>query len=521
MSKRLLKSGIIVSAMTLISRVLGLVRDVVVANLMGAGASADVFFFANRIPNFLRRLFAEGAFSQAFVPVLTEYHASGDINKTRELIARASGTLGVLVTLVTLVGVLGSGAVTALFGAGWFLDWLNGGPGAEKFELASLLLKITFPYLWFITFVALSGAILNTLGKFAVSSFTPVFLNVMMILCAWYLSPNLAQPEVGLAIGVFLGGLVQFLFQLPFLIKAGVLVRPKWGWKDPGVVKIRTLMIPALFGVSVSQINLLFDSFVASFLQTGSISWLYYSDRLLEFPLGLFGIAIATVILPALSRKHVDAHSDGFAHTMDWGIRMVTFLGIPAMLGLMVLAKPMLMVLFMRGEFTPSDVEQASYSLLAYSSGLLSFMLIKVLAPGYYSRQDTKTPVRYGIVAMLSNIVLNAIFAWFYGYVGLAVATSMSAFLNMALLYRGLHLQGVYHLTRKTVLVCCRRLMIAGAVMTGALLWQLDNMAAWLSWGISQRALMLTGLIGLGVASYLAILLLLGVRLKDLKAATE
>ncbi|CSC58503.1 MviN protein [Vibrio cholerae] len=342
----------------------------------------------------------------------------------------------------------------------------------------------------------------------------------MMILCAWYLSPNLEQPEVGLAIGVFLGGLVQFLFQLPFLIKAGVLVRPKWGWKDPGVVKIRTLMIPALFGVSVSQINLLFDSFVASFLQTGSISWLYYSDRLLEFPLGLFGIAIATVILPALSRKHVDAHSDGFAHTMDWGIRMVTFLGIPAMLGLMVLAKPMLMVLFMRGEFTPSDVEQASYSLLAYSSGLLSFMLIKVLAPGYYSRQDTKTPVRYGIIAMVSNIVLNAIFAWFYGYVGLAVATSMSAFLNMALLYRGLHLQGVYHLTRKTVWFVAR-LAMAGAVMTGALLWQLDTMATWLSWGISQRALTLTGLIGLGVASYLAILLLLGVRLKDLKAATE
>ncbi|MGL5654899.1 MAG: murein biosynthesis integral membrane protein MurJ, partial [Vibrio sp.] len=434
MSKRLLKSGMIVSAMTLISRVLGLVRDVVVANLMGAGASADVFFFANRIPNFLRRLFAEGAFSQAFVPVLTEYHASGDMHKTRELIARVSGTLGVLVTIVTLIGVLGSGAVTALFGAGWFLDWLNDGPAAGKFELASLLLKITFPYLWFITFVALSGAILNTLGKFAVASFTPVFLNVMMILCAWYLSPNLAQPEIGLAIGVFLGGLVQFLFQLPFLIKAGVLVKPKWAWRDPGVVKIRTLMIPALFGVSVSQINLLFDSFVASFLQTGSISWLYYSDRLLEFPLGLFGIAIATVILPALSRKHVNAHSAGFAHTMDWGIRMVMFLGIPAMLGLMVLAKPMLMVLFMRGEFTANDVQQASYSLLAYSSGLLSFMLIKILAPGYYSRQDIKTPVRYGIIAMLSNIVLNAIFAWFYGYVGLAIATSMSALLNMTLL---------------------------------------------------------------------------------------
>ncbi|AXB30525.1 murein biosynthesis integral membrane protein MurJ [Vibrio campbellii] len=520
MSKRLLKSGMIVSAMTLISRVLGLVRDVVVANLMGAGASADVFFFANKIPNFLRRLFAEGAFSQAFVPVLTESHAQGDMDKTRELIARAAGTLGVIVSIVTILGVLGSGVVTALFGFGWFLDWMHGGPAAEKFELASVMLKITFPYLWFITFVALSGAILNTLGKFAVSSFTPVFLNVMIILAAWFISPQLSQPEIGLAIGVLLGGLVQFLFQIPFLIKAGVMVKPKWGWRDPGVVKIRTLMIPALFGVSVSQINLLFDTFIASFLQTGSISWLYYSDRLLEFPLGLFGIAIATVILPALSRKHVDAHSEGFAHTMDWGVRMVTLLGIPAMLGLMVLAKQMLMVLFMRGEFSPQDVHQASLSLLAYASGLLNFMLIKVLAPGYYSRQDTKTPVKYGIIAMGTNMVFNAIFAYFYGYVGLAIATALSAFVNMALLYRGLHIAGVYQITKRTVLFIIR-LVIAGAAMVAAILWQLEDMSVWLHWSFAHRSGVLGMLIALGAGVYLAVVFLLGLRLKDLKAGTE
>ncbi|EIA0832562.1 murein biosynthesis integral membrane protein MurJ [Vibrio parahaemolyticus] len=520
MSKRLLKSGMIVSAMTLISRVLGLVRDVVVANLMGAGASADVFFFANKIPNFLRRLFAEGAFSQAFVPVLTENHAQGDMDKTRELIARAAGTLGVIVSIVTVLGVLGSGVVTALFGFGWFLDWMHGGPAAEKFELASLMLKITFPYLWFITFVALSGAILNTLGKFAVSSFTPVFLNVMIILAAWFISPQMSQPEIGLAIGVFLGGLVQFLFQIPFLIKAGVMVKPKWGWRDPGVVKIRTLMIPALFGVSVSQINLLFDTFIASFLQTGSISWLYYSDRLLEFPLGLFGIAIATVILPALSRKHVDSQSEGFAHTMDWGVRMVTLLGIPAMLGLMALAKPMLMVLFMRGEFSPQDVHQASLSLLAYASGLLNFMLIKVLAPGYYSRQDTKTPVKYGIIAMVTNMVFNAIFAYFYGYVGLAIATALSAFVNMALLYRGLRIAGVYQITKRTVFFIIR-LVIAGAAMVAAILWQLEDMSVWLEWSFAHRSGMLGMLIGLGAAVYLAVLFLTGVRLKDLKAGTD
>jgi putative peptidoglycan lipid II flippase len=487
---------------------------------MGAGASADVFFFANKIPNFLRRLFAEGAFSQAFVPVLTESHAQGDMDKTRELIARAAGTLGVIVSIVTILGVLGSGVVTALFGFGWFLDWMHGGPAAEKFELASVMLKITFPYLWFITFVALSGAILNTLGKFAVSSFTPVFLNVMIILAAWFISPQMSQPEIGLAIGVLLGGLVQFLFQIPFLIKAGVMVKPKWGWRDPGVVKIRTLMIPALFGVSVSQINLLFDTFIASFLQTGSISWLYYSDRLLEFPLGLFGIAIATVILPALSRKHVDAHSEGFAHTMDWGVRMVTLLGIPAMLGLMALAKPMLMVLFMRGEFSPQDVHQASLSLLAYASGLLNFMLIKVLAPGYYSRQDTKTPVKYGIIAMVTNMVFNAIFAYFYGYVGLAIATALSAFVNMALLYRGLHIAGVYQVTKRTVFFIVR-LMVAGGAMVAAILWQLEDMSVWLDWSFAHRSGVLAMLIGLGAAVYLAVVFLLGVRLKDLKAGTE
>ena len=515
-SRKLLKSGLTVSAMTFVSRVLGLVRDVVVANLMGAGAAADVFFFANRIPNFLRRLFAEGAFSQAFVPVLTEYHASGDKDKIRDLISKVSGTLGVLVTIVTLFGILGSGVVTAIFGAGWFMDWLHGGPNAVKFELASFLLKITFPYLWFITFVALSGAVLNTIGKFAVSSFTPVFLNVMMIFAAIYISPHMEQPEIGLAIGVFLGGLVQFGFQIPFMYREGLLVKPKWGWNDPGVKKIRTLMIPALFGVSVSQINLLLDTMVASFLMTGSISWLYYSDRLLEFPLGLFGIAIATVILPALSRKHVDAESKGFSDTMDWGIRMVILLGVPAMIGLMVLAKPMLMVLFMRGEFMPSDVNNASLSLLAYASGLLNFMLIKVLAPGYYSRQDTKTPVRYGIIAMLTNMVFNAIFAYLFGYVGLAMATSLSALVNMVLLYRGLHIAGVYRLSRETIIFAFK-VIIAGGVMTALLNWQLADMSVWLTWHISTRAYWLVGLIGLGAIGYLASVLAFGIRLKDLR----
>ena len=518
MSKKLIKSGMIVSSMTLISRVLGLVRDIVIANLMGAGAAADLFFFANKIPNFLRRLFAEGAFAQAFVPVLTEYEKTQSRDQVKDLISAVSGTLGSIVTIITILGVLGSSVITALFGFGWFLEWWNGGPEAYKFVLASDMLKITFPYLWFITFTALSGAILNTLGKFAVAAFTPVFLNIAIIGCAIYVSPQLAQPEIGLAMGVFLGGLIQFLFQIPFLKKEKLLVKPSWQWHHPGVVKIRTLMIPALFGVSVSQINLLLDTFIASFLQTGSISWLYYSDRLLEFPLGLFGIAIATVILPSLSSSHVNQSPQAFAKTLDWGIRTVCFLGFPAMLGLIVLAEPMLRVLFMRGEFDIQDVSMSAMSLWAYASGLLSFMLVKVLAPGYYSRQDTRTPVKFGIIAMVSNMVLNIIFAIPLGYVGLAIATSLSATLNAGLLWFGLYKGGVYQVQKQSVAVLIR-IIASGLVMAAALLYMTPNLVMWTGFSLLESAMQLLALIVAGVLIYLVSNFIFGLRLHHFKVS--
>ncbi len=520
MSKKLLKSGLIVSSMTLISRVLGLVRDVVIAHLMGAGAAADLFFFANKIPNFLRRLFAEGAFAQAFVPVLTEYEKTKSADQVKDLIAAVSGTLGTIVTVITILGVLGSSVITALFGFGWFLQWWNGGADAYKFELASYMLKITFPYLWFITFTALSGAILNTLGKFAVAAFTPVFLNIAIISCALFVSPHLAQPEIGLAIGVFIGGAIQFFFQIPFLRKENLLVKPVWNWSHPGVVKIRTLMIPAIFGVSVSQINLLLDTLIASFLQTGSISWLYYSDRLLEFPLGLFGIAIATVILPSLSSSHVSQSNHHFAKTLDWGIRMVCFLGFPAMLGLIVLAEPMLRVLFMRGEFDMQDVSMASMSLWAYASGLLSFMMVKVLAPGYYSRQDTKTPVKYGIIAMLSNMVLNIIFAIPYGYVGLAIATALSATLNASLLWFGLYRSGVYQVQKNSVSVLLR-IVISGVVMAAFLAIFNPSLSQWGQFSLFAAALKLFMLIAAAVLVYFTVLLASGLRFHHFKVSVE
>jgi len=527
LSKKLIKSGMIVSVMTLVSRVLGLVRDVVIANVMGAGLMADVFLFANKIPNFFRRLFAEGAFAQAFVPVLSEYQVKDEQDgkknsheQTRLLIAQASGTLGVIITGVTLFGMLASPVFVMLFGFGWFVDWLNDVPGGEKFDLASNLLSITFPYLWFISFAALTGAVLNTMGRFAVAAFTPVLLNIAIIGMAIFGAPYTESPAHALAWGVFLGGLIQFLFQIPFMYKAGMLVKPKWAWHSEGVTKIRKLIVPALFGVSVTQINLLLDTVIASFLITGSISWLYYADRLLEFPLGLFGIGIATVILPSLSKLHSKNSPVEFRATLDWGIRVISLFGWPALAGLMVLAQPIIMVLFMRGEFDQQTVLKVSMALFAYLSGLLSFMFIKILAPGYYARQDTKTPVKIGIIAMVANMVFNLMLAPFFGYVGLALATTLSATLNAWLLYRGLKASGVYELSVKT-LFFIGKLVLSAAVMALVVYQLSSDFDVWLAMSFLEQVQQLSLCIVFGVVSYLIMIILLGIRLNDFKVIKE
>jgi putative peptidoglycan lipid II flippase len=515
--------------MTLISRVLGLVRDVVIAHVMGASAMSDVFLLANKIPNFLRRLFAEGAFAQAFVPVLSEYQIkdeetakkTGQLNQheqTRLLIAQVSGTLGVIITWVTLFGMLASPLVVMLFGFG-FIEWVDGSPGGERFDLAANLLKITFPYLWFISFTALAGAVLNTMGKFSVAAFTPVLLNVGIIFMAIYGSAYTESPAHALAWGVFLGGLIQFLFQLPFLYQAGMLVKPKWAWQSEGVKKIRQLIIPALFGVSVTQINLLFDTLIASFLISGSISWLYYANRLLEFPLGLFGIGIATVVLPSLAKLYSKNNPQEFRATLDWGIKIISLFGWPAFVGLMVLAQPIIMLLFMRGEFTQTEVIQVSMALFAYLTGLLSIMFIKILAPGYYARQDTKTPVRIGMKAIAANMVLNLALTPFLGYIGLAIATSLSATLNAWLLYQGLKSQGVYQLSQKT-LFFIGKLVVSAAIMGGVIFQLSDSFDLWLVMTFTEQLQKLTLCIVLGALSYFISIILLGVRMSDFKVSS-
>ena len=505
----LLKSSSIVSGMTLFSRVLGLVRDVVLANLLGASLAADVFLFAQKIPNFLRRLFSEGAFSQAFVPVLKEYQNNRSAGELKFFIDRVAGTLGVILLLVTAVGVIGSTGVVSLFGFGF-----NGNP--EKFDLANTLLKITFPYILFISLTGLAGSLLNSVHSYAVPAFTPVLLNVSLISAAIIAAPLMDQPTIALAWGIFVAGIVQLLLQLPFLWKQGLLPKPKWGWSDPGVKRVLKLMLPALFGVSVSQINLLIDTMIATSLITGSISWLYYSDRLLEFPLGVIGIAIATVILPNLSQKHAQSSEQGFSAMIDWALRLVLVVGVPSAIGLIVLAEPLMLTLFQHGSFDIHAAYQGSLSLMAYSLGLTFFMLIKILATGFYSKQDMKTPVRIGVITLVTNIVLNLALYKPLGHVGLALATSIAAGLNAVLLYRGLRKNNSYK-PEAGWLIWYGRMFVACALMI-ATLWLLhEPIIVWQNWSISERIIQLAIEIPAAVAVYLASLFLLGFRVSHLR----
>ncbi|MCP5146228.1 MAG: murein biosynthesis integral membrane protein MurJ [Gammaproteobacteria bacterium] len=494
--------------MTLLSRVLGLVRDIIIATVFGASMAADAFVVAFRIPNLFRRLFAEGAFSQAFVPVLAEYREQRSQAEMQGLVAATAGVLGVALTAFTVIGVLASPLFIYLFAPGFAKE-----PG--KLELASELLQITFPYLAFISLTAFAGGVLNTFRKFAVPAFTPVLLNVCMIGAAVLLAPHFSQPIVALALGVFLGGLAQLLFQFPFLRKLNMLVLPVFKPAHEGVRRVLKLMGPALFGVSVAQLNLLFDTLLASFLATGSVTWLYYSDRLLEFPLGVFGIALGTVILPTLSGHHTNGRGDAFAHTLDWGLRWMLVIGAPATLGLILLAQPILSTAFQYQAMTDFDVIMSARSLQAYSVGLLGFIAIKVLAPGYYSRQDTRSPVRIGIIALLSNMVFNVMLIFPLQHAGLALATSMSAFVNAGLLFRGLYVAGIYRPTAGWSALIVR-IVAASVVMSGVLLWGVPSLGYWSDATVFQRVGQLALWVVAGAGSYGATLVITGLRPRHL-----
>lgn len=502
--------------MTMLSRLLGLARDVVFARVLGAGSGADAFFVAFKIPNFMRRLFAEGAFAQAFVPVLSEYRQKGVHAAVQELVDRVAGCLGSVLILVTLLAVVGAPVVAGVFAPGF---WFN---SPEKFALTSELIRITFPYLLLVSLTGFAGAILNSYDRFAIPAFTPVILNIGLIGAALLAAPLMVHPAYALAWGVVISGIFQLLFQLPFLRRVHLLPAPKIDWRHPGVRKLLWLMAPAMFGVSVSQINLMLDTILASFLPTGSVSWLYYSDRLVELPLGVFGIALATVIMPSLSRLHAAQSTLEFSRTLDWALRAIVLLAVPAALALIVLAEPILVTLFQYGETTARDMQMASYSLRAYALGLLGFMLIKVLAPGYFARQDMKTPVRIGIYAMLANMVMNIIFVaplyfWFnIGHVGLALATALSAYLNAGLLFRGLRREGVYQ-PQAGWMRLLGQYGLANLAMVAVLLGGLAFWNQWLDWLWWQRALHLTILCLAGLVIYVVILRLSGVKISQFR----
>ena len=497
--------------MTLLSRILGLVREVVFARFFGASAGMDVFVVAFQIPNFLRRLFAEGAFSQAFVPVVSEYRQNREHADVRALSDRVAGTLAGVLLIVTVLGVIGAPLVIWLFSSGFADD-------AGKFDLAVDMLRITFPYLLFISLTAFAGGLLNTYDRFGAPAFTPVLLNLCLIFAVLVAAPYFERPSMALAWGVFFAGIAQLAFQIPFLRQIKLLPRPRFDLAHEGVRRIITLMLPAIFGASVAQVNLLVDRHIASYLDTGSISWLYFSDRLLEFPLGIFAIALGTIILPGLSRHHAATDTHAYSNTLDWALRWVLVIALPAACGLFVLAGPMLATVFQYGEFGAADVGMARVSLMAYALGLVAFSLVKVLVPGYFARQDTRSPVRIGVIAMVFNIVVNLVlvgamlrFDIAAPHAGLALATSLAAWLNATLLWLGLRRNGAYRVAAGWPLLLLR-VVLASAAMAAVIGALAGQLAPWIDLGALQRVLRLAGIIGAGMVVYGGVLLLSGVR---------
>jgi len=514
---QLLKSTAKVGAATITSRVLGFIRDMVLARYFGASGETDAFFLAFKIPNFMRRLFAEGSFSLAFVPVLSEVRASGDQRALKDLVDHVAGTLAGILLVITAVGILAAPVVLAIFAPGWAIE------GRAEFGLSAEMLRITFPYILLISLTALAGGILNTFDRFLVPALTPVLLNLSLIAAAVLLSARLEVPVMALAWGVFAAGVVQLAVQVPALLRLGLLPRPRWGWRHSGVRKILHLMIPTLIGSSVAQINLLLDTVIATFLISGSVSWLYYSDRLLEFPLGVFGVALSTVILPNLSLKFARQNPEGFSATLDWALRLALIITLPAALGLAVLASPILVTLFQYEAFQMSDVDMSALSLSAYAVGLPAFIAVKVLAPGFYARQDTRTPVKIAITAMVSNMLLNLLFvvsltfAGFRGpHMGLALASSVAAYINAGLLYRSLRRQGAYRPEAGWL-----RVLLAVGVgclaMVAVLAWLIDPPDQWAGWSAASRSYRLAFLIVLGAVVYMIATLAGGLRLRHLE----
>ncbi len=503
----LVKALVTVSGMTLISRIFGFLRDAVIARVFGAGLYTDAFFVAFRLPNLLRRVFAEGAFSQAFVPVLAEYKTRYGEAQTRELVNHVASLLAIALFIVTVIGVLAAPLIIYATAPGF-------AAAPEKFDVTVRLLRITFPYILFISLTSFVGSILNTYGKFAVPAFTPTLLNFSFIAFAVWLAPWFDPPVMALAWAVLVGGMLQLSFQLPSLVRLRMLPRPRFRFRDPGVWRIVRMMGPAIFGVSIGQISLLINTIFASFLVTGSVSWLYFADRLMEFPTGVLGVALGTILLPSLSKSFAERSASEYSKLLDWGLRLTLLLALPSALGLAMLATPLVATLFHHGAFDWHDVTMTSQALVAYSVGLVGLIMVKVLAPGFYARQNIRTPVKIGFVTLAITQLLNLAFIYPFRHAGLALAIGLGACVNAGLLYFKLRQHNVFEPQPGWAKFAAQ--LAAGLVVLAVLLWfVVGTQGSWMTGSAWSRAARLTAIVACGALGYFAALWLTGIRPKQ------
>ena len=509
-TRGLLQSTAAFGSMTVLSRITGLIRDILFAQLMGSTLVADAFFVAFRIPNFFRRIFGEGAFSAAFVPVYTQQRLSQNPAETLSFVDIVTGRLALALIGLTAIGVIFSPILITVLAPGFRAD-------ADKFQLTVDCLRITFPYVIFVCLVALSAAILNTHGRFAAAAATPILLNMSLIAAALWITRLTDNVAIAVSIGVLIAGIIQLAFQFPFLKQAGVVPRPKLKRKQTGAAEasakeVYRLMLPAVFGASVAQLNLVVNTFIASFLITGSVSWLYYSDRLMEFPLGVFGVALGTVLLPRLSKEHAQKSPKEFSRLLDWGLRWCVLIALPATAGLIALSDHLVAALFYHGKFTQTDVVMCAHALVAFSIGLTALVAVRTLSPGFFARNDTKTPVRAGVYAMVVNAVAAIALVYPLQHVGLAAATSIAAFVNAGLLLIWLIRDRVFAF-RRDWLPFSLRVVAATLIMWYVLSEHLvPPLQMWLDTSVLARVLLLLGYILAGAIIYGLCLLASGLR---------
>jgi len=514
MSKNILKSSYVVIFMTMLSRITGFIRELVFASIFGASVSPnmDAFLVAYRIPNLARQLFAEGAFSQSFVPTLSEYHNQQNLQHTKTFINHIVGNLSIILFVITAISIIAAPLLIIIFAPGYIQDH-------SRLSLATTMLRIISPYLLLISLTACCSAILNSYDNFIVPAFTPVLLNLAMIAAAIFLAPYFSQPIIAAAWGVFIGGILQLASQLPFLKKINLLPKPQICWKDEGVRKVIKLMGPAIIGVSMAQLGFIIDLFFASFLRQGSIAWLNCSNRLTGFPLGVFGVAIATVILPHLSRKHTSNSQLEYSASMDWALRCILLIGLPSAIGILMLSSPLLITFFEHGKFNTFDVIMTSRSLIAFAIGIPSFMLVKVLAVGFYSKQNIKTPVKIASIAIIANIICNCILIFPLAHAGLALATSITSSLNAGCLWYILLKKKVYT-PQSNWAKYLTQLGFASTAMAAFLWFTSSPLQKWTQWDSLERIWHLGITILLAGIIFLLCLFISGIRYKDFKPKT-